>query len=257
VTDEQELLEIAEHAAARGAAELTARFGHAREVKSKSTPTDWVSEADLASEEVIRRHLEWKRPGDAILAEEGGASGAGALRWVVDPLDGTVNYLYEIPAFCVSVACQDAAGTVVGAVLDPVRGECFTATRSGPALLGGAPLDARSRARSLDVALIATGFGYDAGMRGRQAAVVSRVLPRARDVRRFGSAALDLCWTAAGRFDGYYERGIKEWDFAAGALIAERAGLVVRELAPTPLDPGGLVVGAAAWIDELYELVSA
>jgi myo-inositol-1(or 4)-monophosphatase len=257
VTDEQELLEIAQHAARRGAAELTVRFGHAREVKSKSTPTDWVSEADLASEDVIRRHLELNRPGDAILGEEGGATGDGALRWVVDPLDGTVNYLYEIPAFSVSIACQDASGTVVGAVLDPIRGECFTATRSGPALLDGAPLSAPSRAETLDVAMIATGFGYDAGFRGRQAAVVSRVLPRARDVRRFGSAALDLCWTAAGRFDGYYERGIKEWDFAAGALIAQRAGLEVRELVATELDPGGLVVGAAAWIDELYELVSA
>ena len=258
---ESELLEVARDAASAAAAELLARFADGRDgagaVRSKSTPTDLVSDADLAAEAAIRRVLAERRPGDAILAEEGGESAGGALRWIVDPLDGTINYLYGIPAFSVSIAVEDRDGPLAGVVLDPVRGESFSATRSGPALVGGAPLlSADSRAGRLELALIATGFGYDSAFRARQAAVAARVLPRARDLRRFGSAALDLCWTACGRFDGYYERGLNPWDLAAGSLVAMRAGLEVRRLAATELDPAGVVVGPAAWIDELYELVA-
>jgi myo-inositol-1(or 4)-monophosphatase len=254
--DEGTLLEVAREAADAAAAELRARFGeHAQGVRSKSTPTDLVSDADVAAESAIREVLAARRPGDAILAEESGASGDGVLRWVVDPLDGTINFLFGIPAFAVSVACEDADGALAGVVLDPVRDEWFAATRSGDALLGGEPIRGRGGS-DLSRAMVATGFGYDAHVRARQADVLARVLPRVADVRRVGAAALDLAWCACGRFDAYYERGLHPWDVAAGALIAARAGLVVRPLEESGPDPAGVVAAPPALIDELYELVA-
>ena len=196
-----------------------------------------------------------RRPGDAILAEEGGESEGGDIRWVVDPLDGTINYLFGIPAFAVSVACEDPAGTVAGVVLDPCRNERFEATRSGRPMLNGEPIEVGSRAETLGVAMVATGFGYDAGLRARQAEVLTRVLPRVRDIRRVGAAALDLCWCACGRFDAYYERGLNHWDIAAGGLIAARAGLEVRDLAATGDEPAGTAVAPAGLIEELVALI--
>ncbi len=257
--DERLLLEIAYEAATAAATELLRRFGHRQDgVRAKSTPTDLVSEADLAAEAAIRSVLAARRPGDSILGEEGGATGAGELRWVVDPLDGTVNFLFGNPHFGVSVACQDRHGTVAGVVLDPVRSECFASTRTGSPTLGsdlvGAPIQGSTRVE-LDSAMVATGFGYGADMRSRQAEVVSRVLPRARDLRRAGAAALDLAWCACGRVDAYYERGVHEWDVAAGALICERAGLEVRRLSARDEDPWGIVVAPPGLIDELVGLV--
>ena len=255
---EADLLEAAKEAAAAGAAQLVAGFGYRTALQTKTTPTDLVSEVDLASETAIREVLEQRRPGDAILAEEGGlSSGAGgsALRWLVDPLDGTVNFVFGIPAFAVSVACEDGSGTVAGVVFDPLREEWFEATRSGPATLNEEELVLCERASELSLAMVATGFAYDAVTRGRQAEVLSRVLPRVRDIRRVGSAALDLCWTACGRFDAYYERGLKPWDVAAGALVAERAGLTVRTLHSADDDPPGVIAAPAGLIDALQGLV--
>jgi myo-inositol-1(or 4)-monophosphatase len=255
---EQELVDVAHEAARAAAAELLPRFGHGAEgVQAKSTPTDLVSEADVAAERVIREVLSQRRPEDAILAEEGGASGGdggGGLRWVVDPLDGTINFLFGIPAFAVSLACEDGDERLAGLVLDPVRDECFVATRSTPATLNGEPIRGSGR-DELATALVATGFGYDAGVRERQAAVVSRLLPRVRDIRRVGAAALDLVWCACGRFDAYYERGVQPWDIAAGRLIALRSGLEVRELPATDQDAAGILVAPAAIADDLFELV--
>jgi myo-inositol-1(or 4)-monophosphatase len=254
--DEHELLAVACEAARAAARELTSRFGRAaRGVRAKSTPTDLASDADVAAETAIREVLSDLRPNDAILGEEEGETGAGELRWVVDPLDGTVNFLFGVPSFAVSVACEDGDGSVVGVVLDPMRDECFAATRSGGAELNGDPIAASKRSE-LATAMVATGFGYDAAMRAHQAVVVSRVLPRVRDIRRFGAAALDLAWCAAGRWDAYYERGVHAWDIAAGALICARAGLATRDLPAAGEDPYGLVVAPAAIIDELFELVS-
>jgi myo-inositol-1(or 4)-monophosphatase len=255
-----ELLDVAVHAARAAASELLARFGRRDGVRTKSTPTDLVSDADLAAETAVRAVLAERRPGDSVLGEEGGASGGAPqggdeLRWIVDPLDGTINYLYGIPAFAVSVACEDAAGTRAGVVLDPLRDECFAATRTGEATLNGSALGRFDGADSLAMAMVATGFGYDAAVRARQAAVVSRVLPRARDIRRVGAAALDLAWCAGGRLDAFYERGLKTWDLAAGALIASRVGLVVRELPAVGEDPWGIVVAPEAFADELFALV--
>jgi myo-inositol-1(or 4)-monophosphatase len=253
-----ELLDVAVEAAHAAASELRGRFGGRFSpdgVGTKTTPTDLVSDADLAAESAIRAVLQARRPGDAILAEEGGASGEGELRWIVDPLDGTVNFVFGIPVFAVSVACEDAEGTRTGVVLDPLRDECFAATRSGPATLNGTPLEGVRHAAELALAMVATGFSYDAGLRARQAAVLARVLPRARDIRRAGSAAIDLSWCACGRYDVFYERGLNPWDLAAGALIASRAGLVVEPLPPAGEDPTGVVVGPAGLVEELLELV--
>lgn len=253
---ESELLEVARVAARAAADELLSRFGHHQPgIHTKSSPTDPVSEADVAAEDAIRRVLSQRRPDDAILGEEGGQTdGSGELRWVIDPLDGTVNFLFGVPQFAVSIACEDRHGTVAGVVLDPVRDECFSATRTGEAQLNGDRISASGRDR-LATALLATGFAYDAEDRARQADVMTRVLPRVRDIRRAGAAALDLAWCACGRYDAYFERGVKPWDFAAGALIASRAGLTVRALAAGADGPPGLLVAPGAVVDELEELV--
>ena len=253
--DERELLALAQDAAQAAAAELRPRFGErAAGVHAKSTPTDLVSDADLAAEAAIRAVLAERRPGDAIVGEEGGATGDGELRWVVDPLDGTINFLFGIPTFAISVACGNASGTLAGVVLDPIRDECFAATHSGAPTLNGEPIGASGR-EQLSTALVATGFGYDSALRARQAAVLTRVLPSVRDIRRAGAAALDLAWSACGRYDAYYERGLHAWDLAAGVLIAQRAGLQVRTLPADGGDPAGVVVAPAAFMDELYGLV--
>jgi myo-inositol-1(or 4)-monophosphatase len=256
--EERQLLAVAHEAAHAAAAELKQRYGRRQSgVRSKSGPTDLVSDADLAAEKAIRTVLAERRPDDAILGEEGGATGEGDLRWVVDPLDGTINYLYEIPAFAVSVACQDGAGTIAGVVLDPLRDEVFAATRSGPPTLNGSPLEVDDRPDSLGMTMVATGFGYDPVWRARQAAVVARVLPEVRDIRRVGAAALDLAWNAIGRVDAFYERGLNVWDIAAGALVCSRAGLAVREFPASGDERWGILTAPPALVDELYELIDA
>jgi myo-inositol-1(or 4)-monophosphatase len=252
---EDELLDVAHDAARAAAAELTARFGRRQQdVRAKSGPTDLVSEADVAAEAAIRRVLSDRRPQDAVLGEEGGATGNGDLRWVIDPLDGTINFLFGVPVFAVSVACEDAGGALVGVVLDPVRDETFAAARSGPATLNGAAITASSQ-DDLATSLVATGFGYDADVRAAQAAVLGRVLPRVRDIRRGGAAALDLSWCACHRYDAYYERGVKRWDISAGGLIAQRAGLSVRPLEAAADAPPGVVAAPPALLDELLALI--
>jgi myo-inositol-1(or 4)-monophosphatase len=259
--EERTLLAVAREAADAAAAELIARSDRRRQgVHAKSGPTDLASDADLAAEAAIRGVLAERRPRDEVVGEEGGSSGGGgedALRWVVDPLDGTINYLFEIPLFAVSVACQDADGTVAGVVLDPSRGECFTATRSavGPCL-NDDPIAGSDRGE-LATALVATGFAYDVEWRRRQAQVAARLLPAVRDIRRCGAAALDLAWAACGRVDAFYERGLNAWDCAAGALVCERAGLVVRELPASDEDPAGVIAAPPGLIDALMDLIQA
>ncbi len=254
-----ELLELACEQARGAGALLLAKYrsGVAEHgVHSKSTPTDLVSDADLAAERYIREGIARARPGDGLLGEEGDdRPGESGLRWVIDPLDGTVNYLFGIPHWCVSVAVQDGEGTLAGAVFDPLRNELFTATRDGEPRLGTGALTASTRTE-LASAMIATGFNYDAHVREAQARVIEKLIPRVRDIRRFGAAALDLAWTAAGRYDAYYERGVHVWDVAAGVLICERAGLQARELPEREGLPWGVLVAPPALVDQLLELVS-
>ena len=244
---EAALLDLADAVAREaGALLLDYAAGEGRGIATKSTPTDLVSEADLATEELIRERLTGARPDDAIVGEEGDDHpGTSGLRWVVDPLDGTVNFLFAIPQWCVSVAVEDAAGAVAGVIFDPSRDELWAATRNGPATLDGAPIRASERI-GLDTAMVATGFGYDADVRREQAAIVGRLLPQVRDIRRLGSAALDMAWTAAGRYDAYWERGIKPWDIAAGLLmITESGGMATTaEGAPDPLHAGSVLASS-------------
>jgi myo-inositol-1(or 4)-monophosphatase len=262
VSEQDALLEVAVEAA-RMAGELLServRAGRERTVSSKSTPTDLVSEADLASEAAIKALLARRRPGDGFVGEEGGSErGTSGLDWVVDPLDGTVNFLFGIPQWCVSVAVRDEAGTTLaGAVYDPNRDELFTATRAGDASSSGSGGEVELRGserEELASAMVATGLAYDARVRTAQARVLARAAGEVRDIRRFGSAALDLAWTAAGRYDAYFERTVKPWDIAAGALICERAGLSVLELPAHEDLPWGILVAPPALAESLLALV--
>ena len=254
-----QLLAIAEQAARAAGELLRERFesGHERATGSKSTPTDLVSEADLAAERAIREVIAARRPGDAILGEEGGETQEGAgLRWIVDPLDGTVNFLFGVPQWCVSVAVHGDDGGLAGVIFDPLRGELFAATRDGgPPTLNGVALRASDR-DELASALVATGFAYDAEVRAVQAQALARLLPQVRDVRRMGSAALDLAWTAAGRYDAYYERGVHIWDIAAGTVLCDAAGLQRRALAARGDVPDGLLVAPGGLIGALAAIVA-
>jgi myo-inositol-1(or 4)-monophosphatase len=258
VSEADALLELAADTATSAGALLLERFqrGHERGVTSKSTPTDLVSEADLVAQRLIREQLASRRPQDGFLGEEEGGEepGSSGLRWVVDPLDGTVNFLFGIPQWAVSIAVQDSEGSLAGAIYDPVRDELFTASRGGDPTLNGTAIRA-SRRTDLASAMVATGFAYDAHVRAAQAQVLTRAIPRVRDIRRFGSAALDLAWTAAGRFDAYFERTVKPWDIAAGTLICEAAGLRVVELPVHEDLPWGILVAAPALCEPLLELV--
>jgi myo-inositol-1(or 4)-monophosphatase len=218
-----------------GALLLDLRRSPAAGVRSKSSATDLVSEADEKAEAAIVAAIRRKRPGDAIVAEEGsGVQGTSGVSWYVDPLDGTINYLYGIPHWCVSICCADGLGPLAGVVFDPLRDELFSAARGGGARLGDQALRATDK-RDLASALVATGFGYDAAQRVTQGRIIANVLGEVRDVRRFGSAALDLSWVAAGRFDAYFESVEMPWDWMAGAMLVREAGGLVTEL--TPLDP--------------------
>jgi myo-inositol-1(or 4)-monophosphatase len=213
-------------------------------VETKSTATDMVSEMDRASEALIVGALLAARPDDGIVAEEGSArDGTSGVRWVVDPLDGTTDYLYDHPGWGVSVAAEDAAGIVVGVVADAVHGEMFTAVRGGGARRNGQPI-APSGCGDLATALVGTGFGYGAERRAAQGAVLAGLLPRIRDIRRMGAASVDLCSVACGRLDGYFERGLAWWDLAAGSLVATEAGAVVSSLDGGPLGAGSVFAAA-------------
>jgi myo-inositol-1(or 4)-monophosphatase len=239
------LLDVATRAAAAAGEELLDRWGHAGPVQTKTSATDPVSEADRASERLLAGLILAARPDDGLVGEEGADQRGGTgLRWVVDPLDGTVNYLYGLPDWCVSVACEDAGGGLVGVVHQPTTGETYHALRGGGAWLGDRALRVNDPV-PLERALIATGFAYDAGHRARQARVAAELLGRVRDIRRAGSAALDLCWVAAGRVDGYYEDSTAHWDRAAGTLIAAEAGAVVSPLRGADDHEGVVAAGPA------------
>jgi myo-inositol-1(or 4)-monophosphatase len=243
---------IAEEAARAAGTLLLERFGTERALeRTKSSPTDLVSEADLLAEKAIRDVLAARAPDDAIMGEEGADTpGTSGRRWIVDPLDGTINFLYGNPQWAVSVACEGIAGVV----FDPSRDELFMAA-DGAATVNGEPLHASQR-DELSHALVGTGFGYESEVRAGQAEIVARLLPQVRDIRRAGSAALDLAWAAAGRLDAFYERGVKPWDIAAGTLLCEAVGLEVRELQARDRLPAGIVAAPAALLEPLLELVS-
>jgi myo-inositol-1(or 4)-monophosphatase len=214
------------------------------DVETKTTATDVVTAGDRAAERLIRDRLAALWPGVPVLGEEeGGADPADGLCWVVDPIDGTVNYLYGYPNYAVSVAAQLDGISVAGVVHDPCRDLTWAASRGGGARLDGRPLRV-SGATTVGLSLVATGFAYAADRRAAQAAMWAAMLPRVRDIRRAGASSLDLCAVASGWVDAYVEHGLHRWDWAAGALIAQEAGAVVRLPDPGGADPDGLGVDA-------------
>ena len=215
--------------------------GSERSVSTKSTPTDVVTASDHALETLIRDRIAQLRPGDAVMGEEhGGTADGSRTLWVVDPIDGTVNFLYGMPWYAVSVAAVRDGESVAGAVIEPASGRLWSAAVGGGATCDGRPLRV-SAASDVSLSLLATGFSYRAERRVRQVRMIGELLPLVRDVRRTGSAALDLCAVAAGWADAYLEHGCSWWDWAAGALIATEAGAVVRTPGPSgsvPPDDG-------------------
>jgi myo-inositol-1(or 4)-monophosphatase len=272
----EDLLELAVAVAIEAGGLLAGRHGRPEVVGTKSSPTDVVTEMDQAAERLIRTRIGQQRPDDAILGEEGGQTGGDApVRWIVDPLDGTVNYLYGLPDWAVSIAAEVGGRVVAGAVCVPRRGVLYGAAAGGGAwraALSGSSSSYANKSESahlpadrerlactagvpLSRALIATGFGYERGRRVVQGQVLSAVLPRVRDIRRNGACSVDLCSLAAGNVDGYYERGVQYWDIAAGTLIAREAGAVVGGLAGKPAGPSMTIGGGPELFDALHDLL--
>ncbi len=272
--DPAALLELASAVAVEAGELLASAHGRPSVVGTKTSPTDVVTEMDQAAELLIRERILAQRPRDAILGEEGGQTGGGPVeggtevRWIVDPLDGTVNYLYGLPDWAVSIAAEVAGQIVAGAVCAPRRRALFGAVLRGGswrrdmAGVGDGQLGERvALACNADVplgrALIATGFGYEPGRRAVQGQVLSGVLPRVRDIRRNGACAVDLCSLAAGQVDGYFERGVQYWDIAAGGLIAREAGAIVGGLGGKPAGPSMTVAAGRGLFGDLHDLLLA
>jgi myo-inositol-1(or 4)-monophosphatase len=253
-----ELLDVATHAARAAGEELLRRFGRPEEVETKSGLTDLVSAADRAAERAIDAVVSSRRPADGVLGEEGTSRpGSSGLRWVVDPLDGTMNYLLGLPLWSVSIACEDADGTVAGVVLDPTRDELFAAVRGAAATVNGRPLAPRAP-ELLAAATISGTVACKSEPEARRHGKLARRLYRRIGARRaLGSAALELAWTAAGRIDlCYQEQHIHPWDVDAGLLICQRAGLRVHRLPPLEPDLAPRFLAAPAGIAaEVLELV--
>lgn len=249
-----ELAEVGLAAAVAAAAFAAGQIRTERtEVGTKSSATDMVSEVDRASETLITGVLTERRPDDGLLGEEGAdRPGTTGVRWVVDPLDGTTNYLFGLPSWSVSVAAEIDGRLVVGVVVDPSHTETWAAVEGRGARCNGSPCRVAEARSALPRALVATGFGYDARRRAHQAEVLRSVLPAVRDIRRFGSAAIDLCWVAGGRYDAFYELGLEAWDAAAGTLICREAGGVVETLGS-----GVLVASTPGLAEPLRELLLA
>lgn len=243
--DPAPLMDLAMRGARAAGRELLNRYGKVDGVTAKSSATDPVTDADRIAESTLVKLISSERPDDGLLGEEGAErESASGIRWVIDPLDGTVNYLYGLDNFAVSIAAEDENGPVVGVVHNPLTKRTFHAIRGVGAGVDGRPLRVNDPV-PMNRALLATGFGYDAEMRRRQGALIAALLPRFRDIRRIGSAALDLCAVASGSVDAYFEEGVKAWDVAAGGLIAEEAGALATRTPPIAGQAGLLVAGPA------------
>jgi len=256
VTDLDELLALALSVAAETGRMLVADRPRDLGVGTKSTPTDVVTVMDTRAERMLVDRILAARPSDGILGEEGSATaGTSGVRWIIDPVDGTVNYLYDLPGWAVSVAAEVDGEVVVGVVEVPTLGETFAAVRGRGATRNGVPVRV-SAVAELGQALVATGFGYDTRRRARQARILVHVLPQVRDIRRFGAASVDLCALACGRVDGYYERGLAPWDLAAGGLVAREAGARVEGLHGTPAGEPLVLAAGPALFPALHDLLA-
>jgi myo-inositol-1(or 4)-monophosphatase len=257
MTDALELLALAERLAGEAAALSLDRLDQPRtNVRTKATSTDMLSEVDEAVERLIVDGIHAVRPDDGILSEEGAeAEAVSGVRWVIDPIDGTTNYIYGHAGYGISIAVEVDGETVAGVVADPIRGERFSAVRGGGATRNGEPIEVSGETEA-GKALVATGFGYAPEGRMRQAEALARMIGRIRDVRRMGAAAVDLCSVACGRVDAYYERGLNHWDLAAGELIAREAGAVVSSIEGGPAQAGSVLAAPPALHGPLLELLA-
>jgi myo-inositol-1(or 4)-monophosphatase len=251
--DLEQLLTLADELARRAAALSLERLREPRaEVRTKSSPTDMVSEVDEACERLIVEGIRAARGGDGILSEEGAAADTTTgVRWVIDPIDGTTNYLYKHPGYGISIAVEVDGEVAVGVVHDPIHAQRFSAIRGRGAICNGETIRVSNQAE-LGKALVATGFGYSPEVRVAQAEVLAGVIGSIRDIRRMGAAAVDLCSVACGRVDAYYERGLNHWDLAAGSLIAAEAGATVGEL-----DDGTVIAAPPALFEALGAAIAA
>ncbi|MFB6722419.1 inositol monophosphatase family protein [Kribbella sp. NPDC056345] len=253
----QDLLKLAVAVAEEAAALIVERRrGTITVADTKSTITDVVTAVDRESEELIRARVLQARPDDSFLGEEGDdVVGTSGVRWVVDPIDGTVNYLYDHPTYAVSIAVEVDGTTVAGVVVDAPKGEVFTATLGGGAFLDGKPIRS-SDCSELAKALVGTGFGYDPVRRQVQAEVISHLIAKVRDIRRIGVGAIDLCYVACGRLDAVYERGLNPWDYGAGALIASEAGAKVGGMHGEPVSPEMSIAAAPELFGPFHDLLA-
>lgn len=251
----RQLEEVAIDVARLASNYVRTQSGRAETAATKSSPTDVVTHTDIECERRIRAELMERCPGSSIVGEEfDDDSGGNNVGWIVDPIDGTVNFLYDLPVVSVSIAATIDQAVVAGAVADVHRSEIFSAAIGTGARRSGQSISASS-VTTLDQALIGTGFAYDAALRAEQADTLTQLLPSCRDIRCMGSAALNLCWVGCGRLDGYFERDLKTYDYAAGALIAAEAGAITQ----LPVDNQlGLTIAAAEPIfSPLHLLVGA
>lgn len=249
-----ELEAIAVEAATQGARVVREAARDLGTIRTKSTPTDPVTSLDIATEKAIRKVLVERTPDASVLGEEADeVQGTSGIGWVIDPIDGTVNLTYDLPVMSVSIAATIAGETVAGAVVDVLRGDVFSASTGAGARLDGVDI-APSSSDQLSASLIGTGFSYTPEGRAREAEYLVRVLPAGRDIRCFGSAALNLCWVGCGRLDGFYQRDMQYWDFAAGEIIAIEAGASIMR--PTAENGQLMVASAPAIHAELRRLVA-
>jgi myo-inositol-1(or 4)-monophosphatase len=257
-SDLAELADLAEELAVEaGALVRDGRRRGLRDVGTKSTATDMVTEYDRASERLIVSELRSRRPHDGIVSEEGASRpGTSGIAWLIDPIDGTTNYLYGLPGYAVSIAAQVGDRTVVGVVHVPVPGETFRAVAGRGATLDGVAIACSGKA-DLATALVATGFAYEPSMRVRQGEAAAAMLGRIRDIRRFGAASVDLCHVASGRVDAYFERGLAPWDLAAGELIAREAGATLGDFRGGAPRPGEVLAAPPALFAQLVTLLTS
>lgn len=262
----QELLQIARQAAQAAVELIYTHRPSSFRVEQKSSATDHVTEMDLASEHLIRQIISTHRPQDLVIGEEtpsdslDNLASSSSVTWFVDPIDGTTNYVYDLPGYAVSIAAQIDGRTVAGVVADPTHARTYEATLGGGGFcnsqaLRPRPETAHSNRDLIATALVATGFSYSAQRRAHQGAVIAQLLPQIRDLRRMGSAALDLCSVAAGRVDAYFEVGLSTWDSAAGELIATEAGARVGTLDPNGAAKNGIIAASPQLFEPLRELL--
>lgn len=251
------LLVASELARAAGDMALAGRKAGLRNVQTKSTATDMVTEFDRASEKLIVEGMRERRPLDTIVGEEGASvAGTSGITWYIDPIDGTTNFLYDLPAWAISIGAEDVHGPLAGVVYIPSLGEMFTATRGGGAFLNGLQIHCNTISE-VSQALVCTGFSYSADQRTKQAKRVAQFIHQIRDIRRAGAAAIDLCFVACGRIDAYFEENLHQWDIAAGILIAHEAGCRSGDFNGNTPRPAEILTSAPAIFDQLSQLIMA